>query len=276
MSAQVPATPASPGAPMAAGWGGGGPDEDRSYRRERRRLLRISAPVTGLLVLIALRLLTLNAVHAETRAGYDAGDRVQTLTWAERQGWLNVVERFRAAFAVGDAYVLSGHFALARPWFEEAMLLVPKGGLDECKVRVNLGLTYEALGDEAAATGRSERARQFYDKARATTQARPPFCDAPEGEGTGQQLRDTEARVEAKTRPDAASEPQPGETSPPTTPQPTPTPTPSGGATQGPSAEQEEMLRDQQRQNTIERYRWRGRDEEVVPDGGIGRYPRPW
>ena len=113
--------------------------------------LLASAPLVLLIVLVAARLMTLNAVHDQTLAGYQAGDKARTLTWGERQGWVNVVERFRAPFAIGDAHVLSGHFGLARPWFEEAFELVPKGGIEECKVRVNLGLTYEALGDEARA-----------------------------------------------------------------------------------------------------------------------------
>lgn len=238
----------------------------------RRRLLLASAPVMLLLLLVALRLLTLNAVHAQTLAGYQAGDKASTLTWGERQGWVNVVERFRAPFAVGDAHVLSGHFGLARPWFEQAFELVPKGGVDDCKVRVNLGLTYEALGDEAKARERTQEWRQFYEKGLAITRERPPLCDAPEGGETGQQLQDAVERMEEKNQP----QPGEGEQPEPEQPQPTPAPTPTPDLRNAPSQGQQDALREQQRQNTIERNQQRGNDDLDPPEGGVGTYPRPW
>ena len=164
----------------------------------RRRLLLGSLPVVVLLVLVALRLLTLNLVHAQTLAAYEAGDKPRTLTWGERQGWVNIVEQFRSPFAIGDAHVLSGHFELARPWFEQAFEQVPKGGIDECKVRVNLGLTYEALGDAAKARERTDEWKQFYEKGIQITSQRPPLCDAPEGGQTGEQLQQAQQRMEDK------------------------------------------------------------------------------
>jgi len=245
-----------------------GPSAPRLLRR--RRLLVASAPVALLLLFVALRLLTLNPVHERTLAGYLAGDKPQTLSWAEKLGWVNVVESFRAPFAVGDAHVLSGHFALARPAFEEAFDLVPKGGVEECKVRVNLGLTYEALGDMAKARERTEEWKQFYDKGIAITRDRPPVCEAPEGGQTGQQLDQAQERMQEKSQP-APGQPQP---TPETSPAPQPTPTPDPAKT--PSQEQQDALREQQRRSTIERNEERGNDDRVAPGGDTGGYPRPW
>ncbi len=103
------------------------------------------------------------------------------MTWGERQGWVNVVEPFRSPFAIGDAHVLTGHFELARPWFEQAFEQVPKGGIDECKVRVNLGLTYEALGDAAKARERTDEWKQFYEKGIAVTTRAPAAVRRPGG-----------------------------------------------------------------------------------------------
>ena len=72
-------------------------------RRRRRRLLLGSLPVVVLVVLGALRLLSLNVVAAQTIAAYEAGDRTTTQEWGERQGWVNIVEQFRSPFAIGDA-----------------------------------------------------------------------------------------------------------------------------------------------------------------------------
>ena len=128
--------------------------------------------------------------------------------WGERQGWVNVVEPFRSPFAIGDAHVLSGHFDLARPWFEQAFEQVPKGGVDDCKVRVNLGLTYEALGDAAKARERTDEWKQYYDKGITITKERPPLCEAPDGGKTGEQLKQAQQRMEQKNA-DAPPQQQP-------------------------------------------------------------------
>lgn len=272
MSALTTPTPLPPKRP-----GGGesaGPTRTWTPVRtvHRRRLLLASAPVVFLVLLVALRLLTLNAVHTQTLASYQTGDKARTLGWAERQGWVNAVERFRAPFAVGDAHVLSGHFGLARPFFEDALDAVPKGGLDECQVRVNLGLTYEALGDQSKARGRTEEWRQFYEKGLATTRERPPLCDAPQGDDTGEQLREAEQRMEEKNQPEPGDQEQP--TPGGSQPDPKPTPTPDPELVPGP--EQEDALREQQRQNTIERNERRGAEDRDAPESGTGSYPRPW
>ena len=272
MSTVTTSSPSPPSGADAGQTGRLGTQRTPVRRVRRRRLLLASAPLVLLLVLIAARLISLNAVHDQTLAGYQAGNKARTLTWGERQGWVNVVERFRASFAIGDAHVLSGHFGLARPWFEEAFELVPKGGIEECKVRVNLGLTYEALGDEASARERTDEARQFYEKGLAVTRERPPLCDAPEGGETGEQLGQAEQRMEEKNQPQPGEEEQPAPEPSPPTPQPTPIPDPENA----PSQEQQDLLREQQRQNTIERNEQRGNDDRVEPEGGVGSYPRPW
>ena len=242
-------------------------------RRRRRRLLLASLPVVVLLVLVAAKLLSLNLVHAQTLDAYRAGDKERTLTWGGRQGWVNVVEQFRAPFAIGDAYVLTGHFQLARPWFEQAFEQVPKGGIDECKVRVNLGLTYEALGDAAKAQERTEEWKQFYDKGVAITKGRPPLCDAPEGGQTGQQLSQAQQRMEEK-RADATpgQEGEQQDERPAPTPQPTPTPDPE----RTPSQEEQDYLQEQQRQNTMERNLQQGNGDREIPNGEGQAYPKPW
>jgi hypothetical protein len=243
-------------------------------RRRRRRLLLASAPVVVLLVLVAARLVSLNFVAGQTLDAYQAGDKQRTILWGERQGWVNVVEQFRSPFAIGDAHVLSGHFELARPWFEQAFEQVPKGGIDECKVRVNLGLTYEALGDQAKARERTDEWKQYYDKGIKITSERPPLCEAPEGGQTGEQLEQAQQRMEEKNsdtppqddQPPQGEQPQPGPSQPA---QPTPDP----GNT--PSQEEQDYLQEQQRQNTIERNQQQGSDD-TLPGGGSPTYPKPW
>lgn len=240
----------------------------------RRRLLLASAPIVLLLVFVAVKLLSLNLVHDRTLAAYRGADRTQTLAWGERQGWFNIVERFRAPFAVGDAYVLGDDFVRARPWFEQAFDLVPKGGIDDCKVRVNLGLTYERLGDAAKAGERTLEWEQFYAKGIEITKNRPPLCDLPDrGGNTGEQLREAQQRMQGKSQ-QAPGPQQPGDNVPPSnTPRPGPQREPDAQSL--PSQRQQQLLRERQKQNTMERERRLG-DRAVPPGGGSNPYPQPW
>jgi Tetratricopeptide repeat len=255
-------------------WGLGGeelgprPPMSPQQRRRRRRLLLGSLPVV---------VLSLNVVAGQTIAAYDAGDRAGTQEWGERQGWVNIVEQFRSPFAIGDAHVLTGNFEHARPWFEQALEQVPKGGIDECKVRVNLGLTYEALGDAAKAKERTTEWKQFYEKGIQTTSQRPPLCDAPEGGQTGEQLQQAQQRME-----DKSADPQPQPETPPKQPgdtpgqQPTPAPDPTPDPDNTPSQQQQDFLEEQQRQNTIERNQQLGEDQRDATGGEGPTYPKPW
>ena len=255
-------------------WGrGSGRSLPPHLRRRRRRLLLASAPVVVLLLLVAARLVSLNLVHAQTLSAYQAGDKARTLEWGERQGWVNVVEQFRSPFAIGDAHVLTGHFELARPWFEQAFEQVPKGGIDDCKVRVNLGLTYEALGDAAKARERTDEWRQFYDKGIKITEERPPLCEAPEGGQTGEQLQQAQQRMEEKNTDAPPQDQQPDQQQPQPGPSQPPQPTPDPGNT--PSQEEQDYLQEQQRRNTIERNQQQQGDE-TVPGDGSGTYAKPW
>ncbi|RKT77833.1 hypothetical protein DFJ68_1261 [Terracoccus luteus] len=241
----------------------------------RRRLLLASLPVTVLLALVALRLVTLNPVHDRTLAAYTAGDVDGTTTWGERQGWVNVVEGFRAPFALGDAQVLAGRFEQARPYFEQAFEEVPKGGVDECKVRVNLGLTYEALGDAAKAAERETEWRQFYDKGITTMAERPPLCDAPEGGDSGQRASDAQQRMEQKSQDEQQQGQEPQQPQEGQGEQPPPQPQPDSG--QQPTPEQQERLRQQQQRNTAERNQQQDDDSRSQNGGGGGpAVPKPW
>lgn len=238
-------------------------------------MLLASAPLVVLAALLGARLVTLAPGHDRTLAAYESGDPAGTLEWARRQGWGNVVERFRAPFAVGDGHVLAGRFDLARTAFEEALALVPPGGVDECKVRVNLGLTYERLGADAQARERPEEARQYYEKGIRVTKERPPVCDLPEvGQGTGSSLDGAQERMQQQldgTESNGQPDPGQGEQAPPTAPV-DPTPDPQ----QTPSEQQQEELRRQQRENTAERNQQLGSDRQGILDGGSDVYPKPW
>ncbi|HET8594516.1 MAG TPA: hypothetical protein VFM07_04660 [Intrasporangium sp.] len=228
-------------------------------------------------LLLAAKLVSLNVVHDQTLAAYREGQEAVTLEWAQRQGWVNVVEPFRASFAMGDAYLLVPRYDEARPWFEKALGQVPKGGLDECKVRVNLGLTYERLGDEAKARERTLEWQQFYAKGLETTRERPPLCDVPEQGGqTGQQLQDAQQRMESKSQGQEPTQPSPApQDQSQSQPAPGPTPQPTPDPEQVPSEGLQRQLQERQKRNTMERDRQLG-NGTVPPGAGGNTYPKPW
>jgi tetratricopeptide (TPR) repeat protein len=238
-------------------------------------MLLASAPVVLAALLLAAKLVSLNVLHDQTLAAYRDAQEAQTLESARRQGWVNVVEPFRASLAIGDAYLLVPRYDEARPWFEKALDQVPRGGLDECKVRVNLGLTYERLGDEAKARERTQEWQQFYAKGLETTRERPPLCDVPEQGGqTGQQLQDAQQRMESKSQGQGQEPTPPGpEGQPPPAPAPTPQPTPD--PEQVPSEQLQRQLQELQKRNTVERDRQLG-NGTVPPGAGGNTYPKPW
>ena len=125
-------------------------------RRRRRRLLLGACPSSSCSCSWRCVCSRSTWSHAQTLAAYEAGDKPARWPGVSARAGSTSSSSSGRPFAIGDAHVLTGHFALARPWFEQAFEQVPKGGIDECKVRVNLGLTYEALGDAAKAEERTD------------------------------------------------------------------------------------------------------------------------
>ena len=76
--------------------------------------------------------------------------------------FLNVVERHKAPFARGDAFVLAGDLDSARAQFEQALELAPPDSIDSCQIRVNLALALEKLGDAAKAAGDEVAAKDYW------------------------------------------------------------------------------------------------------------------
>jgi len=163
--------------------------------------------VVVVLLLVALKLLTMVAAGHQAKAAFDGGSITSLEQAGQQMAFLNLVERHKAPFALGDAAVLSGDFDTARARFEQALAASPADGLESCQVRVNLVLALEKLGDAAATTG-AAAAKPYYDRIAAVATAAPAGCFQPQGQGTGQQLDDARSRAQQKGN---ASQPQPGQ-----------------------------------------------------------------
>jgi hypothetical protein len=167
----------------------------------------------------AVKLLSVGYLGAAAAQAFTRGDHSGVASAAAGLGLANFLERHKAPFAAGDALVLRGDYAGARAQFEASLAIAARA--DECKVRVNLVLSIERLGDErlnsGARTGdapadgavaedaRMEAAR-LYAEGLAVGDAAPPGCfsaESPGGDtsgadGEGDRLRQAEARLRDK------------------------------------------------------------------------------
>ncbi|MDR6987094.1 hypothetical protein J2Y66_001576 [Paenarthrobacter nitroguajacolicus] len=228
-------------------------------RRRRARLALWSLPPAVLALAVAAKLLSVGVLGGAAVESYTAGDGNSV---AGDAAWLriaNLVEPHKALFASGDAHVLAGDFDAARTDFEAA-LLAGAGG-DECKVRVNLVLSIEKLGDAAANPG---AAAGLFREALAAAAASPPQCRAggsANASGEGAALDSAEERLTDKL---SKGEGQNGEAQQPS------------GESPAPQQEQLKKLEESAQQAQRERAEGQERGEYLHgPDDGP-RVDRPW
>lgn len=232
----------------------------RNARRRRRRLALYSAPPALLALAVAAKLLSVGVLGASAGQSFDAGEQEGV---AGAASWLqvaNLVEPHKGLFASGDAHVLAGDFAAAREDFEAALEAGP--GMDECRVRVNLVLSIEKLGDAA---GEPEVAARLFREAKAGVESAPPQCHAvgpANSAGEGENLDAARDRLNGKI---SAGE------------SPRNDPSTSGQATQPPpNQEQLQQLEESGRQAQLERSEGQERGEYLRgPDKAPG-VDRPW
>lgn len=164
-------------------------------RLRRRRILMfwISLPVVLLLLIAAVRLLSLAPTAQLAIDAYDAGRYVTSEQISGSLLESNVVEPYLPYFNRGDAFAADKYYGPATDNFEKALELAP---LDrKCEVRLNLALAWERFGDIYVANGFYQGAVLLYKASQAVLQAAGPECDPPEKK---QQLNDSQERIKQK------------------------------------------------------------------------------
>jgi hypothetical protein len=147
------------------------------HLRLRRRMLALSSPVVLVLLLAGSLLLGVTFGNLHARAAYDDGRYV---TAADRYGYQQtltpkVIEPWKAWFNGGTAdFQAQEHFRAVED-LREAHRLVPLGTTDrdgnpdpttpECRVRTNLSLALEGMGDDAQEAGDPAMAVVHYNEA---------------------------------------------------------------------------------------------------------------
>lgn len=143
----------------------------------RRRMLALSSPFVLVLLLAGSLLLGVTFGNLHARAAYDDARYV---TAAERYGYQvpftsGVIEPWKTWFNAGTAeFQAQEHFPAVED-LREAHRLVPPGTTDrdgnpdpttpECRVRTNLSLALEAMGDDAQEAGDPAMAVVHYNEA---------------------------------------------------------------------------------------------------------------
>ncbi|UNX54690.1 hypothetical protein MF406_17735 [Georgenia sp. TF02-10] len=147
------------------------------HLRRRRRLLALSAPAVLLALLAATLLIGVTLGNLHARAALDRGDPLTAAQRYEGQQRFTpvLIEPWKAWFNAGTAYLAAGEHFAAVEQLRQAWDRVPAGTTDrdgrpdpgtaECRVRTNLSLALEAMGDDARAGADPGMAVAYYTEA---------------------------------------------------------------------------------------------------------------
>jgi hypothetical protein len=140
----------------------------------RRRLVVFSAPVVILMLLAAVKMISVVAAGNSAQSHFAAGDVGGLRADVSTLRVLNVIEPAKTTFAAGTLAVLEGRLDQADAQFSE--LLSATDSVHSCPARVNLELVRERQGDLEAWEGRPDLARAGYLSALALVESAPAAC----------------------------------------------------------------------------------------------------
>ncbi|MPV88018.1 hypothetical protein GB882_05010 [Georgenia ruanii] len=197
------------------------------HLRRRRRLLAWSAPVVALALLAGGVLLGIALGSWNARTAYEARAYDDAATgFAHQKPSTVLVEPWKAWFNTGTALVRAGDHTGAVEELRGAHRLVPKGTTDadgrpdpstpECRVRINLSLALESLGDDARGAGDAGAAVTYYRDAMdaigpCTSDGRSAADQPPQHSDARSQPDETEQRQKAKASRAERSRQAPGQ-----------------------------------------------------------------
>lgn len=202
--------------------------------RLRRRLLVFSAPVALLLIVSAIKMISVVAAGDSAVSDFARGDASALRADVSTLDMVNVIEPAKAPFAAGAAAVLDGRLGDADTKFSAA--LARTDAPQSCPVRVNLELVREAQGDVAVTEGRPAAAAERYRSALSVAADAPPDCFAGNTDpqpDRRQTRQDTVARLTAKLA-GVQTVPAPPSPAEVVAPPPPPPPPPVGVRAAGP------------------------------------------
>jgi hypothetical protein len=183
--------------------------------RPRTRAGLIVLPGAVVATVVAVKLIGMTLVWGQVSAAYERQDYASATSAARWLTVVNVIDPWKAHFAVGDGLAGQGLDQDAQGEFEQALgLASPR---EQCPVRVNLSLVLERQGDAVVEADPENRdaASAFYDEALTVIDDADESCRQPPTggeEGTDDELSDSEQRLTEKK--EALDEPADEQTDP--------------------------------------------------------------
>lgn len=142
--------------------------------RLRHRLLLVSAPIVLIVLIAAVKMISVVVAGNSAANNYAERDADALHDNVAVLGVLNVIEPAKAPFAAGTSAVLDDRLADAESGFSEALARTPPE--HSCPVLVNLELVRERQGDVDAWENRPDGARERYLSALDLVEGAPADC----------------------------------------------------------------------------------------------------
>lgn len=143
--------------------------------RRRKRLLLYSLPFCIVLLIAAVKFLSIPILSAVAQNQYNHGQYSHAGTSLSPLHIANWFESYKAPFNHGNSLYKKGDFAEAEQLFRKALESVPEE--DECNVRINLALSIEAQADAAVENKDLNEAILRYDEVKAVLRDGRDSCN---------------------------------------------------------------------------------------------------
>ena len=179
-------------------------------RRRRRMILATILPAI-VLVVLAIRFLTLPVFIGQAQDAHGGDDGPGMVKAADRLHPLNIVERWRAPFVEGTGKSIDGDLEGGRADLETALERT-KNPQDDCTVRTNLVITISQQADAAKEAGDENKEKSLAEEALKLIEEGPEGCldgsDDGNGGEAGRKQQEQKDKLEEQTGKSQPEEPQ--------------------------------------------------------------------
>lgn len=182
-------------------------------RRRRRMILATILPAI-VLVVLAIRFLTLPVFIGQAQDAHGGDDGPGMVKAADRLHPLNIVERWRAPFVEGTGKSIDGDLDGGRADLETALERT-KNPQDDCTVRTNLVITISQQADAAKEAGDEDKEKSLAEEALKLIEEGPEGCLDGSDDGNGgeagrkqQEQKDKLEEQTGKSQPEEPEEPE--------------------------------------------------------------------
>ena len=140
-------------------------DFDAIRLARRRKLLLYSLPITSVVIVICLKILSVPILSSVAHLSYEGSRHSSASQWLLPLYVANWIEPYKLPFNHGNTLFKQGDYQAAEGRYRQALERVPEK--QECSVRINLALSIEAQADALMAKKSYDSAIILYDDMKA-------------------------------------------------------------------------------------------------------------